>query len=238
MDTLLPSSTSTDIRTQNPPVAVLPVGSFEQHGEFHPLTTDTVISCAIAKRITDDYDLLLLPPVTFSCSQEHAKYPGTVSIKATTLATVVDDIVESLSQSGIQRVAIINGHGGNYVLSNVVQQSNTKHARLTLFPGSMEWATARQESGMKTSVHEDMHAGEFETSILLHVAPALLRDGYHTADHRADERPHLLITGMSEYSTSGVIGFPSLGTAEKGERALTSLSKSFKAHLEHLTKQN
>lgn len=58
-------------------------------------------------------------------------------------------------------------------------------------------------------MHEDMHSGEIETSILLYAHPELVRDGYETADWIADDRRHLLTTGMSAYTTSGVIGRPS-----------------------------
>ena len=56
-------------------MAVLPVGSFEQHGDFLPLITDTVVACLIARRGSADYGLLLRPPVTLSCSHEHAALP-------------------------------------------------------------------------------------------------------------------------------------------------------------------
>ena len=72
-----------------------------------------------------------------------------------------------------------------------------------------------------------MHAGEIENSILLHACPDLVRDGYQGADWVADDRRHLLVTGMSEYTTSGVIGRPSLATAEKGKAVLASLTGSF-----------
>ena len=80
---------------------------------------------------------------------------------------------------------------------------------------------------METDGHTDMHAGELETSILLAVAPHVLRPGYETSDWIADDRPALLTYGMSEYTKSGVIGRPSLGTREKGEKALASLVDSF-----------
>jgi Creatinine amidohydrolase len=63
-------------------VAVLPVGSFEQHGDFLPLITDTVVACLIARRVSADYGLFLLPPVTLSCSHEHSGFAGTVSVSA------------------------------------------------------------------------------------------------------------------------------------------------------------
>jgi creatinine amidohydrolase len=79
-----------------------------------------------------------------------------------------------------------------------------------------------------------MHAGELETSILLHANPELVRHGYHTADWVADNRRHLLTTGMREYTRSGVIGRPSLASAEKGKAVLASLVDSFASVLEIL----
>jgi creatinine amidohydrolase len=73
---------------------------------------------------------------------------------------------------------------------------------------------------MKTSQHEDMHAGEAETSILLHVSPEVVRPGNETADWTSGERPRLLSLGMGPYTDSGVIGRPSLGTAETGQPPL------------------
>jgi creatinine amidohydrolase len=115
---LLPRITSTDVQTRQPNVAVLPVGSFEQHGSFLPLTTDTIVASAISGSIAERYNVLLLPPITVSCSHEHAGWPGTVSISHQTLSAMVEDIRASLAASGITRLVIVNGHGGNYVLSN------------------------------------------------------------------------------------------------------------------------
>ena len=79
-----------------------------------------------------------------------------------------------------------------------------------------------------------MHAGELETSILLHAHPELVRDGYHAADWTADDRRHLLTTGMGEYTHNGVIGRPSLASAEKGKAVLSSLVDRFASVLEIL----
>ena len=76
--------------------------------------------------------------------------------------------------------------------------------------------------------------GEIETSILLHAHLELVRDGYQAADWVADDRRHLLTTGMGQYTRSGVIGRPSLGSAEKGKVVLASLVASFAAVLEIL----
>jgi creatinine amidohydrolase len=143
----------------------------------------------------------------------------------------MDDIRASLARQGIDALAIVNGHGGNYVLSNFVRQANVAGPRVTLFPGKEEWALARQHAGMTSSGHDDMHGGELETSILLHTHPEVVRDSYPTADHEAKDRAHLLITGMAPYTTTGIIGYPSLATAAKGRTALDSLIESFADHL-------
>jgi creatinine amidohydrolase len=182
MDMLITTATSRNERDRGARVAVLPVGSFEQHGDFLPLITDTIVACVIARRLSADYGLLLLPPVTLSCSHEHSGFAGTVSISAETLIAVVDDVAESLRRSGIERLAIVNGHGGNYVLSNIVQQANVASPRMTLFPGRTEWEAARTAAGLQASTSEDMHAGELEVSLLLHTYPELVSDDPRQSD--------------------------------------------------------
>lgn len=221
---LLPTITSAEVSGS---VAVLPVGSFEQHGDHLPLATDTIIACLLAERIADAYRLFLLPPISIACSHEHSTFRGTVSIGPGTLVALIDDIRSSLMASGIENLAIINAHGGNYVLSNICQQANIAGPKVALFPGRDDWTYARNEAGMLTTSHDDMHAGEMETSILLHADPSLVRDTYRHADHEAPSRPHFLVTGMAGYTSSGVIGKPSLATPEKGAAALDALVAAF-----------
>jgi creatinine amidohydrolase len=178
-----------------------------------------------------------LPVITLGCSHEHAAFPGTVSIKATTLYAVVNDVAESLAQAGIERLVVVNGHGGNYVLSNVVQEANIRTRRMALFPQSTDWNDARSEAELQTSNHEDMHGGEAETSILLHRFPDVVRPDFPEADHLADERRHLLTVGMRPYAPNGIIGLPSLATAEKGQRLLDAFSRLAKEHLGALREQ-
>lgn len=232
---LTPLATTADVRRQRPTTAVLPIGSFEQHGDYLPLSTDTLIASAIADRLARTYDLLLLPPVTMSCSHEHAGWAGTVSISHHTLSAIVTDIAASLSRQGIRTLTIVNAHGGNYVLSNVVQTANahTPHS-MTLFPTRADWDAARRDAGLDTDAHHDMHAGELEVSVLLAACPDAVRTGYQEADHAADDRRLLLIYGMNAYTGSGVIGRPSTATAQKGQGILDSLTASFRRHLQAL----
>ncbi|MFF2996400.1 creatininase family protein [Streptomyces sp. NPDC057950] len=238
---LLPADTTEDVRERGAGVArqiaVLPVGSFEQHGAFLPLATDTLVACAIAHEIAAAHPVHLLPPLTISCSHEHAAWPGTVSISAVTLYAVVRDIAESLRRSGVDTLVLVNGHGGNYVLGNAVQESAGSGTRMALFPGAEDWEAALERAGVETSLLTDMHAGEIETSILLHTHPELIRPGYETSDFVADDRRHLLTLGMSGYTGSGVIGRPSRASAEKGEELLAGLTEAFGAYFSLLTEK-
>lgn len=228
---LLPMHTTEDARAAAAEVALLPVGSHEQHGPYLPLATDTVIACTLSRAIAEAHPVMELPPVTMSCSHEHASWPGTVSVSAATLQAVIADIAASLRRSGVPGLVVVNGHGGNYVLGNVVQEAAAAGRRMALFPALEDWEDARDHAGIETPPAADMHAGEVETSILLHAHPHLLRRGYETADHRADDRRHLLGRGLEAYTDSGVVGRPSLATARKGELLLNGLVAAFPAHL-------
>jgi creatinine amidohydrolase len=230
----LPTATSPDVAAQAADIAVLPIGSFEQHGAHLPLTTDTLIASAIAQGIADDYGLLLLPPVTIGCSHEHAGWPGSVSVSARTLHHIVSDVADSLAKNGTLKLVLVNAHGGNYVLSNVVQEHNVEGRRMVLFPTGDDWRDARTASGVESTNHEDMHAGEAETSILLATAPDVVRPTYTEADHVSDDRRHLLTLGMAGYTETGVIGRPSLASADKGRRLLGAFSELFQQHLAQL----
>ena len=232
---LITAAMSTDEAMRGAPVAVLPVGSFEQHGDHLPLSTDTIIACVIANRLAITYNVLLLPPVTISCSHEHEGFHGTVSVSSRTLIAIIDDVQSSLARSGIKYLVLVNGHGGNYVLSNITQEANVAERRVALFPGREDFRVARERARMETTTSEDMHGGEWETSILLHSYPDLVCSTYSQSDHDAPERPHLLITGIRAYAARGIIGRPSVASAAKGQAALDSLIRSFADVLKVLT---
>lgn len=237
---VLPTTASPDAAVVEPRVAVLPVGAFEQHGPHLPLVTDTLVAVAISNAIAEVVPVRQLPPVTVGCSHEHATFPGTLSISATTLAAIVTDVAVSLRGQGIEHLIVVNGHGGNYVLSNVVQQANAERPRsMALYPSRVDWDEARAAAGMTTTAHEDMHAGELEASILVAAWPEYIRCGWQEAwpddDHTAADRRHLLTAGMGAYTTTGIIGRPSLATEAKGLQALQTLSQNAVKVVEILT---
>lgn len=231
---VLPPDTTLHERVRAP-VVLLPVGSLEQHGPHLPLTTDTLVAATVAAEVAAAHPVRRLPPLTISCSHEHAAWPGTVSISATTLAAVVTDVAASLRRAGARRLVLVNGHGGNYVLGNVVQEASAGPGLpMALFPGEPDWVQAREAAGLGTTSWSDMHAGELETSILLHAHPHLVGELGPHLDHVADDRRHLLGRGLHAYTESGVVGRPSLASARKGRDVLASLVAAFAEYAEDL----
>jgi creatinine amidohydrolase len=126
-----------------------------------------------------------------------------VSISHSTLTAIIRDVFESLWRSGVDRLVLVNGHGGNYVLSNVVQEANVAGPVMTLFPTREDWSAARLAAALGSNGHGDMHPGKLKSSLRQHVAPELLRPGFEEIDHQSSDRRLLLVHGMATYTTSG-----------------------------------
>jgi Creatinine amidohydrolase len=122
---------------------------------------------------------------------------------------------------------IVNAHGGNAVLTNIVRQANSVGPLgIGLYPSREDWAEARAAAGMTSSSHDDMHAGELETSILLAYYPEYLLPGWHTGDHQHSDRRYPTTLGMHADTDTGVIGQPSLASADNGRAVLDHLAKA------------
>ncbi len=186
------------------------------------MTTDSLIAGELARRLCEKHNGLLLPPIPITCSQEHHGFFGSTWISARTLWSLIDDVSRSLSYSGIEKLIVMNAHGGNYIINNFAQEKNLDRHHVLLLPTKQQWQEALTRAGCEKTPDEDMHGGESETSILMHACPGSIR-AQEISDHRADERPLLHLRGIGAYTQSGIIGFPSLASAEKGRKLLAEL---------------
>jgi creatinine amidohydrolase len=213
-------------------VLVQPVGAIEQHGPHLPLATDLVIAEAIAARVVERFgeplDLWLLPALAYSKSNEHDWAPGTVSLSAPTMLAVLDDLGRSLARLPARRLAFLNGHGGNSALLAVANRElRVAHGLMTFL---LHPSLPRDAGGGEADPDElgmGVHAGRDETSIMLHLRPDLV--DMSTASRAVPEQlaanEHVTFGGSVAFGwssddlhASGVIGDPTLASAEHGGR--------------------
>ena len=196
-----------------PWLAILPLGSVEQHGPHLPIGTDWVVGDYLGKGVAAELDAWLLPAQPFSCAQEHQEFPGTISLRPATLTALLTDIVESLGRQGVPRLVVLNYHGGNWVLKAAIRDLNRQQQRVTVYPISP------YEGVPGADIITDMHAGAFETSQILHLFPHLVRPVDCDIVPEAP-RETLDQIGMRAITPQGNWGKPSTATAERGARDL------------------
>jgi len=209
-------------------IALLPVGSIEQHGPHLPLDTDGFDAKYLARRIAEvcsDPKPLVLPLVPYGVSYEHDAFKGTISIENETLSSLVYEIGMSVSKNGIRKLVIINGHGGNTPALNYAAQLINRDAKIFVCVDTGETSDVDVNRIVETS--NDVHAGEIETSTSLAVRPHLVKmDKASRMIPRFSSR-YLNFTSKrwvmwyaytDRISKSGVLGDPTKASKEKGEK--------------------
>lgn len=193
---------------------VVPLGSLEQHGPHLPMDTDTRIAEAVARRVAEaQSNVVVAPPLGYGASGEHEGFPGTVSIGSNALRDVVMELVRSATRT-FPRVVLVSGHGGNL--------DGVRAALTGLRPERRDvvaWFAAVPRG--------DAHAGRTETSLMLALAPHLVRGLPWATGPTAPLRelmPRLRSHGVAEVSPSGVLGKPAGATAAEGEHLLQRLA--------------
>ncbi|CAI6051851.1 creatininase family protein [Cohnella sp. JJ-181] len=215
-------------------IAVLPVGATEQHGSHLPVGTDTIFAEHFSRRLAEELDAYLLPAIAISSSIEHRKGKGTVYLKSDTLALVLRDIAESLQYSGFTKLIIANFHGGNWIIKPTVRNLNRELGGLQtvlLYAGDV----ARPRYGeIFNHVQGDIHAGEMETSLMLHLHPE------YVSDIKVQKNPVLFPQAYMDYfdvgelTADGYWGFPEEATAEKGSKVIELMLHEGLKYIEEL----
>jgi len=211
--TTLGSSTSAEVAAGSPSTLVIPLGSTEQHGPHLPLDTDTRIAEAVAARVVASNNTAWLgPTIAIGASGEHQGFAGTLSVGTEVLASMLIEIVRTAGPE-FDRIAVINAHGGNLAaLTHAHRTCEFEGRRL------MKWSVRLPDA--------DLHAGRTETSLLLAIAPDLVRLDRAEAGVQAplDEiLPAISKEGLKGVTPNGVLGDPTGATAEEGRELLKLL---------------
>src|SRR5215831_6713423 len=160
-------------------IAVLPVGSIEQHGPHLPVGVDSTINETILARALEllppDLPVTVLPMTYVGKSDEHLAFPGTLTLSAETLVRVWTEIGESVARAGIRKLVIFNSHGGQPQLVDVFAR-DLRIRRRMLVVGASTYRLGRP-AGLfpDAELRHGIHGGAVETSIMLHVRPDLVR---------------------------------------------------------------
>lgn len=230
---LLTAGEISDIGERDGSISLLPIGSTEQHGNHLPVFTDTLLVKAMARlganRVAEDQPVVVAPTLWTWFSPHHLPFGGTISVGFETLLHALEDIAASILENGFDAVLIVNGHGGNAGLVNAATSmigENHPAAQVlsvTYFKLAEPFIAEIRDSDLGGM----SHCGEFETSLMLHLYPALVNLNEADADYLDEPYSHSIddmmaggplgvYRGFDEYSDSGAIGDPGLATAEKG----------------------
>ena len=206
-------------------VAIIPVGSIEQHGPHLPISTDSDIVTEIALKVSDRINGVLLPTITYGISDEHFPFFN-LSIKKSTLSRILEDICESLIKNGISRIIIINGHYGNLDSLKGFERKQKKNGKIKIF------------SYWKYMKREFDHAGNVETSIMLAISKKVnmkkAKKGFQTDGMSKQEI--LKINKLAQKSFPKVTGNGVWGDPTKSSAALGR--KIIKEVVDNLVKES
>ncbi|WP_247003912.1 creatininase family protein [Halosolutus gelatinilyticus] len=218
----LSDATWTEVRDVETDLAVVPVGSTEQHGPHAPLGTDVIAAEAVADAAVDrtDREVVRAPAIPIGVAEEHRQFPGTMWVSAETFRRYVREAVASLAHHGLDRVVLVNGHGGNVDALREVGGRLTRSGEAYAVP--FTWFEAVGDHSAEMG-----HGGPLETALLRHVDPDIVRED-RVADARAGRADGWgewtsyvnLAYDAAEFTENGVVGDPADGDERRGEELL------------------
>ncbi|RFU88022.1 creatininase family protein [Streptomyces triticagri] len=217
-------------------IALLPIGSQEQHADHLPMGTDTLLASAVVDRAAallegDGPPVVRLPVLPYGHSPHHL-FAAAVSLSAATLSAVLGDILGSLARSGYRRIMIVNGHGGNDEIMRLAVKEFALHTDAAVAACSY-WSLGTLSPDEQAAGRPEVtpgHAGWFETSLMLAAHPALVRTPLPVREPVEppplfDRPPHagLTVERHGEWErVGGATDDPSGADAERGGRLLAA----------------
>lgn len=212
------NNTAKEIKDSGVDMAILPIGSVEQHSSHLPIGTDVMLASAMGEAIAERINALLLPTLPISTCYEHKGVKGSVCMRPSTFYQMLQDIVLCLRDQGIKKVLVVLGHGGIFVAAPAIRELNALYDDLQVILVHTESGKGERKSVCENTKHE-IHAGESETSIMLYLHEKLVNKTLMMENDFTPEYPQNMLNHvpLTKISKTGAWGMPSLATKEKGE---------------------
>ncbi len=196
----------------------IPFGSVEEHGSHLPLSTDTIQAYEVGKKAALRIPLFVAPPIHYGNCRSTSCHPGTISITTTTLKGLLKDLVRSFRFHGLKNFIVLSGHAGGahcMALQDAGEELIAEFADITIAVVT-EYELAK-DAGKKIIVTEgDAHAGEIETSRIMHTHPHLVKGAGKKEFPRFPRG--ILVRNKQKFWPNGVWGDPTQATADKGSQ--------------------
>jgi creatinine amidohydrolase len=217
---------------------ILPTGSTEQHGPHLPLDVDVFlcesVCLEVGRRCADK--VLVLPPISYGLNLHHIDFPGTVHIEPEVFIAFCLNITKSVAYHGFQKILIVNGHGSNAPLIDLIARKTVLETPSLCFATTYFWFLLEEFKKVRES-EVIAHADEFETSLYLHLAPERVQMEKAVEDNdrmgkfvSSDSTANYFVRFndyWGRWTKTGVHGDPTKATAEKGrvifEAAVTGI---------------
>ncbi len=227
------------LRSDGMDAVILPVGATEQHGPHLATSVDCVTAEKLARSVSAETGVPVLPTQPYGCSLGHSKrWPGTVSLQPETLADCVVQIGEWCHGFGFRRLIIINGHVTNFApLRCALERLRSRFNDMMVAIRNVAEVSPRVRSEFFADA-EDWHANDAETSLMLELAPALVRPGLIASADDEDRTGGLFFSHpVNRTSENGVTGKPSLASAAKGKALFSMMVEDFTSQLRGALKE-
>jgi creatinine amidohydrolase len=215
-------------------VAVLPVGTIEQHGPHLPLLTDVITATEMSRRAVQSIpqEAVLMPSVQYAFNEHHLDFPGTIAVRGDTFINYITDVGTSLAHHGFKKILLVNGHGSNVPFLDIAARNITNHS--TAICAMVPWWNLVPKK-LIAEVRESefpggmAHGCELETSVLLYLCGDLVQMDKAEKDLPVQKSeffywdlqapsPVFFQEFFSRYSRTGTSGDPTKATLEKGKR--------------------
>jgi creatinine amidohydrolase len=205
-------------------LALIPLGAVEVYGPHLPLGADGIATSALAKQVAERVPAFVAPLIPVGYSAALDEFPGTLSVRPSSLVAYTRDVAESFIGWGCRRILFLNGHAGNVPYLNELARDLTAERGIRC--AQIDWWRFVQplvEDLVESDLLPHGHASEFGTSVMLHLIPDHVKGerAVRTPPATADAFPDFLRPDSYRALTeSGVLGDGTVGTAEKGAETM------------------